>query len=706
MATTANIAATIPLEPAKLWEPAHPEKTNMERFRLHVNNKFGLSLANYVELWQWSTTSIADFWSEVWHYTGVISSQQWDNVIDTSVPMDQIPVWFRGAMLNFAENLLWCRSAEKLAVIVTGEGQTIPRKLTYADLYEQVRLVAAAMRNAGIVVGDRIAAYIPNCPEAIIAMLAAVSIGAVWSSTSPDFGPFSTNLALNNFDIPQNYQGVLDRFSQIQPRILFTVNAVVYNGRAHDHLEKVKAVVDGLSTLEKVVIIPFVATHTTDGVPKSELWSTFVSTTSPTAPLTFAQLPFNHPAFILFSSGTTGKPKCIVHSAGGLLLQLKKEHVIHGDLLPDDVFFYYTTTGWMMWNWLTAGLAVGATIVLFDGSPFKPGPGALWELGLVELWRFNDHHNLSTLRAVYSTGSPLKPESFDFVYSAVKKDVLLGSITGGTDICSLFAGHNAALPVYRGEIQCRCLGMKIEAWDGQGEFLKRVVERCTVCDFFMCGQGSNGQYGMLALTSTSHLTDKPVYGQSADLVCTVSFPCMPVYMFDDADRSKYTNAYFAVYPSVWYHGDFVWMNPGTGGVVMLGRSDGTLNPAGVRFGSAEIYNVVDKFADDVEDSLCVGQKLVGMEDERVVLFLKMRDGRRFDDALAKRIKSRIRDELSARHVPVFVLEIMDIPHTINGKKVEVAVKKIISGQTVAPSGTLANPDSLQLYYNIPELQQA
>jgi len=660
----------LPLDPKCLWTPSNVQDTSIEKFRLHVNSKFNLSLGTYDDLYEWSVNSVEDFWSTVWDFTNIISSSKGNQVLDSSVPMDAIPQWFNGAKLNWAENSLWCRSSDKIAIIATGEGHP-RRKITYAELYHDVLRCAEAMRSMGIVSGDRVAAYIPNCPEAIIAMLAATSIGAIWSSTSPDFGT----------------TGVLDRFSQIEPRILFSVNAVVYNGKTLDHSAKANAVAEALPSVEKVVMIPFVENHSGQDVVKSCTWNQFLESPSQLPEsITFEQLPFNHPAFIMFSSGTTGLPKCIVHSAGGLLLQLKKEHIIHGGLSKDDVFFYYTTTGWMMWNWLVAVLSVGATIVLWDGSPFKPSPGALWELvdelqithfgtsakyiqSVMEVgYKPRETCNLSTLKAIYSTGSPLKPESYDFVYRDVKEDVLLGSITGGTDICSLFAGHNVALPVYRGEIQCRCLGMKIEAWDGQ---------------------------------------DKPVLGQSADLVCTAPFPCMPVYMYeDDKPRSKYMNAYFSVYQHVWYHGDFVWINPNTKGVIMLGRSDGTLNPSGVRFGSAEIYNVVDEFLPQgITDSLCVGQKIKGEDDERVVLFLKMKDNVELADALIKNIKVKIRSELSPRHVPAFILPIGDIPYTINGKKVEVAVKKIISGQNVLPSGTLVNPESLELYKNIPELQQ-
>ncbi|ORZ28038.1 acetoacetate-CoA ligase [Lobosporangium transversale] len=670
----------------------------MEKFRIYINQKHSLALANYHDLWKWSVDEIEKFWTAVWDYTHVIASIPPSGpVVDGSAPMDTFPIWFKSARLNFAENALWCKDTTKTAIIATGELQETPRRISYAELYTRVRQCAKAMRKAGVVKGDRVAGYIANCPEAIIAMLAAASIGAIWSSTSPDFGTI----------------GVLDRFSQIKPKLLFSVNAVVYNGRPHDHVQKLRQVLEGLEMVEKVILIPFVPSSPCDAssVENGLTWSDFLATSGESIEpfsavsaehqgqdqhqnqhlelIEFEPLPFNHPLYILFSSGTTGKPKCIVHSAGGMLLQHKKEHILHGNLNSSDILFQYTTTGWMMWNWLVSGLTLGATIVLYDGSPFKPGPSALWDLveqekitafgtsakyiqAIQDVNYFpNKFNNLSSLHSIYSTGSPLKPESFDFVYDHVKKDVLLGSITGGTDICSLFASHNAALPVYRGEIQCRSLGMKIEAW-------------------------------------TAPKT--PVLGSSGDLVCSRLFPCMPVYFWDDPDNKKYKAAYFDNYIGVWYHGDFVWINPNTGGIVMLGRSDGTLNPSGVRFGSAEIYNIVDTYP-EVEDSLCVGQTSPDGTDERVILFLKVAGeaGKAMDAPLdlelVNRIKTHIRNQLSPRHVPAVVLKIADIPYTINGKKVEIAVKKIISGQTVVPSGTLVNPESLDLYYNIPELKQ-
>ncbi|CAG8784884.1 39003_t:CDS:2 [Gigaspora margarita] len=641
------MSSGIPLNPAELWRPKDISNTEMEKFRFVVNEKFN-----------WSTDNISDFWATVWDYTNIIHSAPYEQVVD-SKPMNEIPTWFSSAKLNFAQNLLWCRDKNKTAIISAGEGRPI-KKISYHDLYDQVRSMAAAMRRAGVKKNDRISGYISNCPEAVIAMLASASIGAIWSSASPDFG----------------ISGVLDRFSQIQPKILFSTNSVIYNGKKVNILPKLKVIVENLEkeSLEKVIVVPFNNSISFDlsSIPLATSWNDFLNNYSVVGSnsdeIDFEQLPFDHPLYILFSSGTTGKPKCLVHRAGGVLIQHKKEHIFHANMSSNDVFFYYTTTGWMMWNWLVSGLTTGCAIVLYDGSPFKPSPSILWELsdqiGIQDLnYEPIKHHNLQSIRIILSTGSPLKPESFNFVYDSIKKDVLLGSITGGTDLCSLFAGFNVTLPVYCGEIQAICLGMKIEAWDGE---------------------------------------DKPVYAKPADLVCTKPFPCMPIYFYnDDHKNSKYMSAYFSNYSSVWYHGDYVWINPNTGGVVMLGRSDGTLNPGGVRFGSSEIYNIVENFS-EIQDSLVVGQK-VG-DDERVVLFLKMNEGIKFNDDLVLRIRSKIRNQLSPRHVPSFILPIADIPHTVTGKKVEVAVKRIISGEKVAPSSSLVNPESLELYYNIPQLK--
>ncbi|XP_074635264.1 acetoacetyl-CoA synthetase-like isoform X2 [Acropora palmata] len=614
--------------PQLTWKPHSCQSTNIHKFKLLVNQTFGLQLETYEELRKWSVIQHTDFWEMFWKYANIIHSQKYDEVLDQSSPMEDIPEWFRGARLNFAENLLHFDDDE------------------------------VALYTAG---------YIPNCSLAVEAMLATASLGAIWSSTSPDFG----------------VEGVLDRFKQISPKIMFSVDAVRYNNKIHDHLQKLTQVVQNLTELEKVIVLPFVGRADEielSGIPKSILLSEFKKSADEKPVLEFAQVPFNHPLFIMYSSGTTGPPKCMVHSVGGTLIQHLKEHLLHGNMSRNDVIIYYTTTGWMMWNWLVSVLAIGASVVLYDGSPLVPTPNVLWDLvdkiritivgtGAKWLSVLEERkieplktHDLSSLHTILSTGSPLKPASYDYVYKSIKADVLLGSISGGTDIISCFAGQNPIVPVYRGEIQTRNLGMAVESWNDEGE---------------------------------------AVYDQSGELVCTKAFPCMPIYFWNDPQGLKYKKAYFDKFPGVWAQGDFCSINTLTGGILMLGRSDGTLNPSGVRFGSAEIYNTVERL-EEVEDSLCVGQQTdVG---ERVVLFLKMANGFRLDNELITRVKNTIRQRLSPRHIPQIILETKEIPYTASGKKVEVAVKKILSGEHVTSRGALANPDSLDFYYNIQELK--
>ncbi|XP_023232742.1 acetoacetyl-CoA synthetase-like [Centruroides sculpturatus] len=583
--------------------------------------------------------------------------------------MEEIPEWFHECKFNYAENLLQFKD-NRIALYLTGERQKEVKTVTYFELNQKVALYASALKYLGIRKGDCVVGYLPNGEEAVEAMLAASSIGAIWSSTSPDFGISS----------------VLDRFRQIQPKVIFSVDKVVYNRKVHNHLEKLHEVVLGLPLLKKVVIVPFDIQNKNEiaKIPKSCFLDEFLETGKDekgnVPELEFVQLPFNHPLFILYSSGTTGVPKCIVHSSGGTLIQHLKEHLLHGNMSRSDVIMYYTTTGWMMWNWLISCLAIGCSVVLYDGSPFVPHDAIIWDLvdligitilgtsakGLAVMEskgikpKFT--HSLESLHTILSTGSPLKPQSYNYTYSCVKEDLLLGSITGGSDIISCFAGQNPMLPVHEGEIQSPNLGMAIECWDETG---------------------------------------KPVIGEKGELVCISPFPSMPIYFWNDKNGEKYQKAYFHKFPGVWTHGDFCMINPVTKGIYMLGRSDGTLNPNGIRFGSSEIYNIVESFK-EIQDSVCVSQ-YNKLQEERVVLFLKLAMDHSLTTELIERVKLAIRRELSARHVPAVILETKAIPYTINGKKVEVAVKKAICGEEVLNKDSLANPECVDFYYNIPEL---
>ncbi|MDP6297579.1 MAG: acetoacetate--CoA ligase [Candidatus Marinimicrobia bacterium] len=644
-----------------MWHPSteRAEASQMNQFRLFVNKKYGMELDNYRDLYNWSVNEITYFWEAVWSFGNPVVSKDYQQVVDDDSKMPGAK-WFSGARLNFAENLLRRRD-NHTAILSRGEGKD-DRKISYNELYSEVEKMAAALREAGVEQNDRVAGFLPNIPEAVVAMLGAASLGAVWSSSSPDFG----------------IKGVLDRFRQIEPKVLFAADGYQYNGKRINSLDKLKEILTELPSVEKVVVVPFESENPDlSGINKGVLYGEFLPAKAPS--LEFAQLPFDHPLYIMYSSGTTGLPKSIVHGAGGTLLQHMKELRLHGDISDRETVFYFTTCGWMMWNWLVSNLALGASIVLYDGSPFHPDPSAMWQMaeefgitvfgtsakfiaackgyGLVP----KERHNLSLIKTILSTGSPLVEESYDYVYTSIKEDVQLSSITGGTDLISSFAGGNATLPVYRGEIQCRALGMKVESFDDSG---------------------------------------KPLINLKGELVCTRAFPSMPVNFWNDPDGSKFHNAYFSDYPGVWTHGDYILIND-HGGVIVFGRSDATLNPAGVRIGTAEIYRVVEAFP-EIEDSLAVGQQWEG--DERVILFVKMNEGEQFGEELKKKLMDAIRSGCSPRHVPAKTVPVPDIPYTINGKKVEIAVKKILHGSEALNKDALANPESLLFFSDLEVLR--
>ncbi|MCB2186823.1 MAG: acetoacetate--CoA ligase [Deltaproteobacteria bacterium] len=644
-----------------LWSPS-PERiaqTNLTRFLALCREKYSREWPDYAGLHRWSCNHPEEFWATVWEFGQVIAATPYAEVVQD---FDRMPgaQWFTGARLNFAENLLRHKGPELAFSFTSESGQKA--SLTYAELNRQVARAARTLRSWGVGPGDRVAGYTPNMIPTAVAMLAAASLGAVWSSCSPDFG----------------FKGVMDRFGQIQPKVLFAANGYFYGGKTFDCLERAAHVGREIDSIQKIVIFPYTAeSPDLAGVPGGVSWDEFLGADDD-PPLEFAHLPFDHPLYILYSSGTTGMPKCIVHGAGGTLVQHLKELWLHSDLKFGDKMFYFTTCGWMMWNWLMSSLTAGATLVLFDGSPFQPGPEALWRLAEEEGinifgtsarylaavenagFRPGEACDLSALKTILSTGSPLSAEQFSWCYQAVKGDMCLSSISGGTDIVGCFAGGNPNLPVYAGQLQCRQLGMAVEAWNPERQ---------------------------------------PVVGEKAELVCTRPFPSMPIYFWNDSDQAKYRAAYFENFPGVWCHGDFCEITP-EDGVIIYGRSDATLNPGGVRIGTAEIYRQVEGLA-EVADSLVVGQNWDN--DVRVVLFLRMNPGFALDEALAKKIKTAIRQNASPRHVPAKILEVADIPYTISGKKVELAVKNVIHGLPVLNKDALANPASLDLFVNRKEL---
>ncbi|RPH48644.1 MAG: acetoacetate--CoA ligase [Desulfobacteraceae bacterium] len=644
-----------------LWEPSKERilNSNMKRFMDIINNKHGKSFGEFSDLYQWSVDNIPDFWASMWDFAGIIASKPYDRVIDDVTRMPGAK-WFEGARLNFAENLLRYRDGQT-ALIFKGEDQDAIR-MTYAELYDEVARLSSSLRKAGVQKGDRVVGFMPNMPQSIIAMLAATSIGGVWSSCSPDFG----------------IKGVLDRFGQIKPKVIFTANGYSFKGKRLDSLGRISDILKELPSIEKVVVVPYTEKDPDiSRVPKAVHYRDFLSAEKGIE-IKFEQLPFDHPLYIMYSSGTTGLPKCMVQCAGGILVHQLKEMILHTDLRRNDTIFYFTTCGWMMWNWLTSALGVGATLVLFDGNPFHPRPDALWEMAQDEKISVfgtsagyitalqnagvkpGKTYDLKNLRTILSTGSPLSMENFEYVYSDIKPDVQLASISGGTDLNGCFALGNPMGAVYSGELQCRGLAMKVEAFDENG---------------------------------------KPVINRQGELVCTAPFPSMPIYFWDDPDGKKYYNAYFDVYPNVWRHGDFIEIND-RGGVTIYGRSDATLNPGGVRIGTAEIYRQMEQL-EEIEDSVVVGQDW--KNDVRVILFVKMAPGYELTDEVKKKIVNTIRINASPRHVPAKILSVPDVPYTLNMKKVELAVKKVIQGKPVLNKDALRNPEALDFYAGFKEL---
>ena len=649
---------TYAVDAQPLWQPdpARAANTRMAAFMRAAG------FEQYADLWRWSVDQPAAFWPMVWEQCGAVGERGSQVLVDA----ERMPGarWFPEARLNYAENLLRRRD-EAEALVFWGEDK-VRRRWSHADLYREVARFQRFLIAAGVGKGDRVAGYLPNLPETLAAMLATTALGAIWSSASPDFG----------------VQGVLDRFGQIEPKVLVCVDAYWYNGKAVDCLAKNAEVAGCMPSLVKTVVVPYLeAQPSLDAIPQAMSWSGLPAVDAG-AQVVFERVAFDHPLFIMFSSGTTGVPKCIVHCHGGVLLQHLKEHQLHSDVQPGDRLFYFTTCGWMMWNWLVSGLACGATLLLYDGSPFAGRGKILFDLAAQEKMthfgtsaKFIDAaaklgltpgktHDLGALRALFSTGSPLSPEGFDWVYREISPNLLLASISGGTDIVSCFVLGNPLLPVYRGEIQCRGLGMAVDVFDDAGQ---------------------------------------PVRSQKGELVCTRPFPVMPVGFWNDPEGRKYRAAYFERFDNVWCHGDFSEITAHDG-IIIYGRSDATLNPGGVRIGTAEIYRQVEQLPEILE-SLVIGQDWPpGKNDDvRVVLFVKLQEGMALDAALVERVKKQIRDNTTPRHVPAKVVQVLDIPRTKSGKIVELAVRNVVHDQPVKNVEALANPEALAYFRGRPEL---
>ncbi|NWG11265.1 acetoacetate--CoA ligase [Candidatus Bathyarchaeota archaeon] len=648
-----------------LWIPSEErvKQANITRFIDNVNKKHDVAIASYNQLYRWSVENISDFWAAMWEFGDIIASRKYDVVVDN---LGKFPgaKWFVGARLNFAENLLRRRD-NRLAFMFKGETRKSVG-ITYAELYDSVACLAEALREVGVSSGDRVAAYMPNITETALAMLATTSVGATWSSCGTELGP----------------KAVLDRFDQISPKVLFAVAAYPYKGKAFNVLGNVEEIAKGISSLKKVIVVPYMEEKPdVSHVPNSVQYDDLISEEK-RREIRFEQLPFDHPVYIMFSSGTTGKPKCMVQGTGGILINHLKELILHTDLKREDRIFYITSPSWMMWNWLLSSLAVGSTVVLYDGNPNYPDWEAMWKMAQEERISIFGcsasyinylrsigakpckDYDLSSLREISQTGSPLSAEGFEYVYEEIKQDLHFNSIAGGTDINGCFAAGTPIQPVYAGELQGPALAMKVKAYDEKGN---------------------------------------PAVDREAELVCEAPAPSMPLYFWNDPDGKKYRDAYFSVYPNVWRHGDWIVIHGDTGGITFLGRSDFTLKPSGVRIGPAEIYNVVERF-EEVADSMVVGQEWKG--DQRIILFVKLAKQFELTEDLKNRICGALRKEASPRHVPALIIEAPEIPYTFNMKKVESAVANIMNGKPVTNRDALVNPESLDFYEKIlPELQR-
>ncbi|WP_249199367.1 acetoacetate--CoA ligase [Photobacterium sp. GJ3] len=654
-----------------LWQPTKDKihDSLIYQFMVALSEQEDTLFHDYQQLHHWSVRHSDHFWDRLWDFCGVIGEK--GARITDCPPNSKEPAkdtrWFPDARLNFAENLLAYgrQHPDKDAIVFHCEGNPARRQqLSWRELEQQVSSLSQFLREQGISAGDVVAGYLPNLPQTIIAMLASSAVGAIWTSTSPDFGVDS----------------VVERFGQTCPKILFAADGYFYNGKSHSCLEKVNAMLTELHSVETVVLIPFAdlpAPVAPPLVDKYRGWNEVLNQYQ-AGPIEFEHVEFNHPLYILYSSGTTGKPKCIVHSVGGMLLNHLKEHLLHSNVHKGDRLFYFTTCGWMMWNWMASGLAAGATLILYEGSPFYPDGNVLWDLADAEDvtlfgtsakylealekkgFHPNQTHTLSRLRTLCSTGSVLAPEQFDYVYQSIKADLQLASISGGTDICGCFAIGNPISPVYRGECQGRALGMDVQVFDDQGH---------------------------------------PLTEAQGELVCRNSFPNQPVGFWNDEGDQRYHSAYWDVFPNTWHHGDFVQLTR-HGGLIFFGRSDAVLNPGGVRIGTAEIYRQVNPM-DEIIDSIVIGQNW--QNDVRVVLFVQLAEGQSLDETLQARIRQRIKAHCSPRHVPAVILAVTDIPRTKSGKLVELAVRNVVHQQPVKNVGALANPEALEQYKNRPEL---